>query len=181
MKRTLALPLVLVATLAAACGGSSSKNTVAQAPTAGPSPTPTCMSAPPTAPAPAGATTNLKVKPVVKVPTTLAPCELQTIDLVVGKGAEAKDGSNVAVKYVGLLYADGSEFDSSWKRSPTETLPFTIGGGVITGFSDGTKGMKVGGRREILIPSKDGYGPEGSAPIPPNADLIFVVDLVKVE
>jgi len=181
VKYTLALPLVLVATLAAACGGSSSKGTLAQQPTAAPTPTPTCVSAPPTAAAPAGATTDLKVKPVVKVPTTPAPCDLQTIDLVVGKGAEAKDGSNVAVKYVGLLYADGSEFDSSWKRGPAETLPFAIGGGVIPGFSDGTKGMRVGGRREIVIPSKDGYGANGSPPvIPPNADLIFVVDLVKV-
>lgn len=182
-----ALPLLLTAALAAACGGSGSKgsDSVAQAPSpqapATTAATPTCAPAPSTAPAPAGSTTDLKVKPVVKVPSGPAPCDLQTIDLVVGKGAEAKDGSNVAVKYVGLLYADGSEFDSSWKRSPTETLPFAIGGGVIPGFSDGTKGMKVGGRREILIPSKDGYGPDGSPPvIPPNADLIFVVDLVKV-
>lgn len=183
MKRTLALPLVLVAGLVGACGGSSSKgtDTVAQAPTATAAPTSSCAALPATAPAPGGATTDLKVKPVVKVPAGPPPCELQTIDLVVGKGAEAKDGSNVAVKYLGLLYADGKEFDSSWSRSPSNTLPFSIGGGVIAGFSDGTKGMKVGGRREIIIPSKDGYGAAGSPPvIPANADLIFVVDLVKV-
>ena len=183
--RTLALPLALVATLTACGGGSNDAGPQVPAPTTAPTnaPTPTssCVAAPPTAPAPAGASTDLSVKPAVTVADTPPPCDLQTIDLVVGKGTEAKDGSSVAVKYLGLLYAGGKEFDSSWSRGPTQTLPFTIGGGVIPGFSNGTKGMRVGGRREIVIPSKDGYGADGSPPvIPPNADLIFVVDLVKV-
>ena len=178
--RILALPLALVATLTACGGGSNETSTQVQAP-ASRTPTSTCVAAPPTAPAPAGASTDLLVKPTVTVPDTPPPCDLQTIDLVVGKGTEAKEGSSVAVKYLGVLYAGGKEFDSSWSGGPRQTLPFAIGGGVIPGFSNGTKGMRVGGRREIVIPSKDGYGPGGSPPvIPPNADLIFVVDLVKV-
>jgi len=139
-----------------------------------------CVNAPATAPA--GATTDLKVEPKVAKPTGPAPCALQTRDLVIGKGAPAKPGSMVAVKYVGVLYQDGTVFDASWKTSASTTLPFTIGAmGVIAGFDKGTQGMRVGGRREIIIPSKDGYGDAGSPPvIPPSADLIFVVDLVKV-
>lgn len=174
MRRALAAGAGLL--LVAGCGGSGSAT-----PAAKPSARPSCVAAPPTAPAPAGATTDLTKKPAVEIPDTPPPCELQTIDLVVGKGAPAVDGSPVAVKYVGVLYANGKEFDSSWSRSPSETLPFTLGGGVIPGFSNGTKGMRVGGRREILIPSKDGYGADGSPPvIPPHAELVFVVDLMKV-
>lgn len=141
-----------------------------------------CVNAPATAAAPAGASTDLTKKPVVEVPDKPAPCELQTIDLVIGKGAEAKAGTTVSVKYLGLLYQDGKEFDSSWKTSDKTVLdPFKLGtGGVIAGFDKGTQGMRVGGRREVLIPSKDGYGPTGNGAIPPDANLIFVIDLVKV-
>lgn len=141
-----------------------------------------CVNAPATAPVPAGATTDLTKKPVVEVPDKAMPCELQTIDLVVGKGAVAKPGSTVTVKYLGLFYNNGKEFDSSWRGGAANVLaPFKLGaGGVIPGFDKGTQGMRVGGRREVLIPSKDGYGAAGSGPIPPDSDLIFVIDLVKV-
>ena len=180
-------PALALLVLLAGCGGGSTRESATVTVSKGPigsigplGPTPTCAGAPATAPVPPGSTTNLATKPVVIPPGGPPPCELQTIDLVVGKGAQAVDGSQVAVKYVGLLYQGGTEFDSSWKRSPTETLPFAIGSGVIPGFSNGTRGMRVGGRREILIPSKDGYGDQGTGPIPPGADLIFVVDRVKV-
>ena len=99
--------------------------------------------------------------------------------LVVGTGATAKAGSQVTVKYVGVLFSTGKEFDSSWSRGECETLPFTVGQGVINGFTIGVTGMKVGGRREVTIPPKDGYGAQGVGPIPPNATLIFVIDLVS--
>jgi FKBP-type peptidyl-prolyl cis-trans isomerase len=130
---------------------------------------------------PAGSgTTDLTKKPVVSVPAGPAPVETTVVDIVCGTGAQADDGSAVTVKYLGVLYKDGKEFDSSWSRGPNETLPFTIGSGVIPGFSKGVTGMKVGGRREVIIPAKDGYGPSGQPPsIPGDAALIFVIDLVS--
>ena len=186
MKRIL-LGTVLALGLAG-CGGGGSQTATVTTPTRATeqpgqgSALTACVNAPASAPAPAGASTDLTKKPVVEVPDAAAPCELQTIDLVVGKGAEAKAGTTVSVKYLGLLYQNGKEFDSSWSRGTKEVLPpFQLGsGGVIPGFDKGTQGMRVGGRREVLIPSKDGYGPAGQATIPPDANLIFVIDLVKV-
>lgn len=191
MKRVLTTALVAVAL--AGCGSRSGgtglpASSSAAAPTDQLSADPgsgsgltACVNAPATGPAPV-VTTDLTVEPTVGKPTAPAPCELQTRDIVVGKGALAKTGSTVAVKYVGVLYKEGTTFDASWKTSASKTFAFTIGAmGVIAGFDKGTQGMRVGGRREIVIPSKDGYGPEGMPPvIPPAADLIFVVDLVKV-
>jgi peptidylprolyl isomerase len=126
-------------------------------------------------------TTDLTKKPVVSVPSTPAPVKTTTIDVVCGTGAEAKEGSNVEVKYLGVLYKDGKEFDSSWSRGQDETLPFTICERIIPGFCIGMTGMKVGGRREVIVTPEDGYGAQGSPPvIPGNATLVFVIDLVKV-
>ncbi len=186
MKRVL-IGTVLVLTLAG-CGGGNSGNTATVSTPTGVTEQPgqgsaltACVNGPATAPAPPGASTDLTKKPVIEVSDKPAPCALQTIDLVVGTGAEAKVGSTVAVKYLGLLYKDGKEFDSSWSRGVKEVLPFQLGAQkVIDGFDKGTLGMRIGGRREVLIPSKDGYGAAGSGPIPPDSDLIFVIDLVKV-
>jgi len=108
-----------------------------------------------------------------------APSETVTKDRIVGTGAEAKNGSQVYVNYVGVLFKNGKEFDSSWKRN--EPFSFTIGGGqVIKGWEKGVVGMKVGGRRELIIPAKEAYGSAGSgSAIPPNEPLIFVVDLLS--
>lgn len=125
-------------------------------------------------------TTDLATKPVVVVPKDPAPAATKVVEIVCGTGTKAVAGSAVKVKYVGVLYANGKEFDSSWSRSATDTLPFTIGSGVIPGFSIGATGMRVGGRREVIIPAKDGYGAQGGGPIPPNATLLFVIDLVSV-
>lgn len=122
-------------------------------------------------------TTDLATKPVFTVSKDTPPTETTSIDIVCGTGAEAVAGSPVEVKYVGVNYADGAEFDSSWKRGATDTLPFTVGGGVINGFSVGTTGMKVGGRREVVIAPKDGYGAGGPVP---GGTLVFLIDLVKV-
>jgi FKBP-type peptidyl-prolyl cis-trans isomerase len=176
MKRAVVLALALTSSLTA-CGSSSSG-----ASSAAPSATAAAPSATSTGSCtPSGhGTTDLTKKPVVARSTAPAPAETTTIDIVCGTGAEAKKGSSVEVKYVGLLYQNGSEFDSSWGRGANETLPFTVGSGVIPGFSKGTEGMRVGGRREVIIPSKDGYGDTGTGPIPGGATLVFVIDLVKV-
>ena len=98
-----------------------------------------------------------------------------------GTGADAKSGDKVTVQYVGVGYDSEEEFDSSWSRN--EPFPFTLGAGeVIKGWDQGVEGMKVGGRRELIIPPNLAYGPAGSPPaIGPNETLIFVIDLLAVE
>jgi FKBP-type peptidyl-prolyl cis-trans isomerase len=128
-----------------------------------------------------GVSTDLKKKPTAPKATGSAPDEVQGSDVVVGKGPEAKDGDKVTVEYVGQLFADGKEFDTSWKKGAAP-FEFTIGQGqVIQGWDQGVPGMKVGGRRVLVIPSTSAYGAAGSPPaIPANAPLIFVVDLKKI-
>ena len=122
----------------------------------------------------------LASKPTVTVPSGAAPTKLVTKELIVGTGPEAKAGDSVTVNYVGVLYKGGKEFDSSWKRN--EPFTFALGKGqVISGWDQGVAGMKVGGRRELIIPSELAYGKRGSPPtIPANAPLVFVVDLLGV-
>lgn len=122
-----------------------------------------------------------KTKPTVKAPNGAPPKQLVTKDLEEGSGAEAKAGDSVSVQYVGVNYKTGKEFDASWSRG--EPFTFTLGAGeVIPGWDEGIEGMKVGGRRELIIPPELGYGPAGAPPaIPPNETLIFVVDLEAVE
>ncbi len=120
----------------------------------------------------------LSKEPKVTPPSAPAPTKLVTKDLIVGTGPEAKSGQTVTVNYVGVLYHGGKIFDASWKRN--ETFSFPLGQGqVIPGWDQGVVGMHVGGRRELIIPSALAYGAQGSPPtIPPNAPLIFVVDLL---
>ncbi len=182
------LALVLAASLAA-CGGDDGGDPTLTQPSASPtsfaSPTaPTqkpCEERPPTAPPPAGAIKDVTTKPAVQPNDAPPPCGLVLSDIVVGTGAEAVKGSTTAVKYVGAFYETGKEFDSSWSRGVDETLPVQVGAGrVIPGFDMGITGMKVGGRRQVTIPSELGYGPRGQGPIPGGATLVFVIDLVEV-
>ena len=124
--------------------------------------------------------TNLDEKPAIAQPSGKPPAELETDDVVKGKGATAKKGDNVSVQYVGVNFSNGAEFDASWNRG--EPFEFTLGAGqVIPGWDEGVAGMKEGGRRKLVIPPDMGYGEAGSPPtIPPNETLVFVVDLVKV-
>jgi peptidylprolyl isomerase len=119
-------------------------------------------------------------KPTVEVPKGPAPTQLVVKDLKTGDGAEAKSGDQVSVQYVGVLYSDGKQFDSSWDRG--QPFSFQLGGGnVIPGWDQGVAGMKVGGRRELVIPPDLAYGAQGQPPtIPANATLVFVIDLVSV-
>ncbi|MFC9590051.1 FKBP-type peptidyl-prolyl cis-trans isomerase [Streptomyces sp. NPDC056944] len=119
-------------------------------------------------------------KPEVDLPQGDAPTELTFRDLVVGDGPEAKPGRVVQVHYVGVTFASGKEFDASWDRG--QPFKFAVGGGrVIKGWDRGIRGMKVGGRREIIVPPRLGYGKESPSPlIPANSTLVFVVDLLSV-
>ena len=121
-----------------------------------------------------------KTKPKVTVPTGAPPKELEIKELEEGSGAEAKSGDEITVQYVGVNYKNGKEFDSSWSRN--EPLPLTLGAGsVIPGWEQGIEGMKVGGRRELVIPPELAYGEAGYPPsIAPNETLVFVIDLLEV-
>jgi len=174
MKRTLGTSLALVlVTGVSACGSSSKAPGVEQAPSGG-----ATQASIATTPKPPPA---LAKKPVVTVPKTAAPTKLVTKDLVQGTGQAASQGKTVTVNYVGVLYKNGKEFDSSWSRNQ----PFTTAlspGSVISGWVQGLNGMKVGGRRELIVPPSLGYGKAGSPPtIQPNSTLVFVVDLLSVQ
>ncbi len=113
--------------------------------------------------------------------------ELQKIDTQVGTGREAEPGFNVTVHYTGWLYdpaakdGKGKKFDSSLDRG--QPFNFFLGGGqVIQGWDEGFAGMKIGGKRTLIIPSEMGYGARGAGgAIPPNANLIFDVELLAVK
>jgi FKBP-type peptidyl-prolyl cis-trans isomerase FkpA len=105
--------------------------------------------------------------------------ELKITDTVVGTGAEATAGKSITVHYTGTL-TNGQKFDSSVDRG--QPFTFTLGQGrVIEGWEKGFNGMKVGGKRRLVIPSDMGYGSQGQGTIPPNATLVFDVELLKVE
>jgi peptidylprolyl isomerase len=125
-------------------------------------------------------TTDLSKKPQVEVPDTPPPCNLVVGDVVEGQGAAAKAGDHLTMKYVGVTYATGKQFDASWDRG--QDFDFTLGAGnVIQGWDQGLVGMKVGGRRQLIIPPALGYGDQAQGDdIPANSTLIFVVDLVKI-
>jgi peptidylprolyl isomerase len=105
---------------------------------------------------------------------------LQTTDLEPGSGPAAKNGDCLVMKYQGNLASDGTIFDENYSK--TQALQFTLGSGqVIPGWDQGLAGMKAGGTRRLVIPSALGYGANGSGSIPANADLVFVVKLVKIK
>jgi len=109
-----------------------------------------------------------------------APADLLVEDLSTGDGAEATPGRTVDVHYVGVAHSTGEEFDASWNRGAPLSFPLGVGR-VITGWDRGVAGMKVGGRRRLVIPPHLGYGDRGAGGvIKPGETLIFVVDLVDV-
>ena len=118
-------------------------------------------------------------KPEIDFPEGDAPTDLEITDITVGDGPEAAAGDTVAVHYVGVAFSSGEEFDSSHGRGP---LQFRLGvGQVIEGWDRGVQGMKVGGRRKLVIPSHLAYGERGAGGvIAPGETLIFVCDLLGV-
>jgi peptidylprolyl isomerase len=119
-------------------------------------------------------------KPEIDPPTGMPPADLETTDITVGEGPQAQAGQTVSVHYVGVSFSSGEEFDSSWNRG--QTLDFPLGGGhVIPGWDQGVQGMRVGGRRRLVIPPHLAYGDRGAGGvIKPGETLVFVVDLMGV-
>ena len=145
-----------------------------------------------TAPAPAAAPKATKVtpsagerdigeKPEIPKAEGEPPKQLKVEDLIEGKGPPAKAGDKISVRYVGVLYKNNKEFDSSWKRGKAP-FELTLGqGDVIQGWDQGLVGMKAGGRRRLTIPPDLAYGAQGQPPtIPANSTLVFDVDLTKI-
>ena len=119
-------------------------------------------------------------KPLVEPHIGPAPDDLLIEEIVVGSGDEATAGQTAVVHYVGISASTGEEFDASWNRG--DTFSFPLGAGyVIQGWDRGVVGMKIGGRRRVVIPSHLGYGDQGAGGvIKPGETLIFVVDLLAL-
>jgi peptidylprolyl isomerase len=119
-------------------------------------------------------------RPAVTVTSGTPPAQLEASDLIVGSGAVAKVGENITVQYDGYSWTTKKEFDASWNRG--QTFSFPLGQGqVIQGWDQGVVGMKVGGRRELIIPPNLAYGSQSpTQAIAANDTLIFIIDLVAI-
>ena len=126
-----------------------------------------------------GANTDTSAAPTVTVPPEPAT-DITCTDLVVGDGEEVPDGATVLAHYTGVSQSTGQQFDSSWENGG-EPIEFSLNE-VIAGWTQGIPGMKVGGRRELVIPGVMAYGAQGNpaAGIPPDDTLVFVVDIVDI-
>ncbi len=122
-------------------------------------------------------TTNIGEAPTIGAPSGTPPTTLVTKDIVVGTGAEAVSTSTMTVHYTLMTWSNGALIESSWTGGSPATFPLA---NVIVGWQQGIPGMKVGGRRLLVIPPDIGYGAQGSGPIGPNETLIFVVDAIGV-
>jgi FKBP-type peptidyl-prolyl cis-trans isomerase len=194
MKKTTTITCaaLAVAAVAAGCGSSSSSGSntpgVQLAPSGG------ATSATATASASASATTSasasatstttsstplpaaLKTKPTVSIPKGPPPKKLVVKDLIKGTGPAATASSTVNVQYVGELYKGGKQFDASWNDGSGQPVSLPLSG-VIKGWQQGIPGMKIGGRRELIIPPSLGYGATAQSKIPGNSTLVFIIDL----
>ncbi|HUB76457.1 MAG TPA: FKBP-type peptidyl-prolyl cis-trans isomerase [Solirubrobacteraceae bacterium] len=203
MRRRL-LPFAVLATalILAACGSAKTYPDTAhiipapdQAQTLKPPPTtvPKPAATTPTTSTPAATTPKaasipksgpLSTEPKITKGSGAAPKQLVIKNIITGTGAVAKAGDEITVDYVGALYSNGHVFDASWSHGGPKGVPFQFKlgvGDVIKGWDQGVVGMRVGGRRELIIPPSLAYGASGSAPsIPGNATLIFIVDLLGV-
>jgi peptidylprolyl isomerase len=119
----------------------------------------------------------VSTKPEIEFPGGPPPSDLLIKDLVVGEGPEAKPGDSVDVHYLGVEFDTGEEFDSSWNRGESISFPLR---GLIQGWQDGIPGMRVGGRRQLVIPPDLAYGPAGAGHRLSGKTLIFVIDLLGV-
>jgi peptidylprolyl isomerase len=119
----------------------------------------------------------MSTKPEIEFIEGPAPTELVITDLMVGEGAEAVAGGRVEVHYVGVDFESGEQFDASWDRGQSITFPLN---GLIAGWQEGIPGMRVGGRRQLVIPPEMAYGPAGSGHRLGGRTLVFVIDLIDV-
>ena len=165
--------LLVLAVFVTGCGGGEEM----PKPTGQPSPNE------PQAPAaaPPKIPSELKRKPKVGKGRGSPPKRLKVEDVIEGKGESARAGQQLTVNYVGVLFESGKEFDASWERK--QPFPFKLGAGaVIPGWEKGLEGMKVGGRRRLIVPPDQAYGQQGSPPaIGPNETLVFVIDLLDAQ
>lgn len=120
-------------------------------------------------------------KPTVTVPKGPAPNRLVTKDLIVGKGPPVEEGDEVSIQYVGVLYDTGGTFAAtSWTRD--NPFVFELGDPEITeGWNRGIEGMRLGGRRLVIIPPRLGFGNQQAGAAPPNSTLVYSIDLVDVD
>ncbi|MGI8614201.1 MAG: FKBP-type peptidyl-prolyl cis-trans isomerase [Nocardioidaceae bacterium] len=121
--------------------------------------------------------TDQPVKPEIDFPGGEPPSDLQISDVTVGDGPEAKPGDTVEVHYLGVEFDTGEQFDASYDRGEPIEFPLQ---GLITGWQEGIPGMKVGGRRQLVIPPHQAYGPAGGGHRLSGKTLIFVIDLLAV-
>ncbi len=118
----------------------------------------------------------MSTKPEIDFIEGPAPTELVITDLIVGDGKEATPGATVEVHYVGVDFATGEQFDASWDRGESIEFPLR---GLIQGWQDGIPGMKVGGRRQLVIPPALAYGETGGHRLS-GCTLVFIIDLLDV-
>ncbi len=116
-------------------------------------------------------------KPEIEFIEGPAPAELVITDLIVGTGAEAAPGAAVEVHYVGVDFETGEQFDASWDRGESINFPLS---GLIAGWQEGIPGMKVGGRRQLVVPPALGYGESGGHRLS-GRTLVFMIDLLGVK
>ncbi|WP_182047196.1 FKBP-type peptidyl-prolyl cis-trans isomerase [Curtobacterium sp. ME26] len=121
--------------------------------------------------------TDLNSKPEFDAPEGPAPTELEITDIVEGSGDEATAGSTVKVHYAGVEYETGDEFASSWNRGEPIDFPLAA---LVRGWQEGIPGMKVGGRRKLVVPPELAYGPAGGGHFLSGKTLIFIIDLLGV-
>lgn len=161
-RRVILIILACVTLLLAACGSDSSSGSAGSVPKANGS----------------GASRH---QPKVEDPKGPPPKKLVKKELIEGSGRKAKAGDEVTLHYVGVNYKTGKQFSVSWGKGPP--FVFKLGSGiVIPGLEEGVTGMKLGGRRELIIPPKLGYGSSGLPPaIPGNETIVFVVDLISLK
>jgi len=156
MKRSLAVVLAFSLVLLTGCGDNEMSATGDNLPTV---------------------TTNMGEAPTIGAPSGTPPTTLVTKDIIVGTGAEAVPTSTMTVHYTLMTWSNGALVESSWNSGSPASCPLA---NVIIGWQQGIPGMKVGGRRLLVIPPDIGYGASGSGPIGPNETLIFVVDAIGV-
>ena len=193
MRKTLTIICLAAATggVVAACGSSSSGNSttraagVVLAPAGGATAAETPPQSSTTSSSSSASSTKLpsafNTEPTIKSPGGTPPSKLVTKNLITGTGAAVTSPTQtVTIGYVGALYSNGKVFDSSWKDDPSTHTLSGPASGFVPGFQQGLEGMKVGGRRELIIPPSLAYKNQKKPGIPANSTLIFIVDLHSV-
>jgi peptidylprolyl isomerase len=156
MKRSLAGILALSLVLLTGCGDTEVSATADNLPTV---------------------TANMGEAPTIGAPSGTPPTTLESKDIIVGTGAEVAATSTITFHYTLMTWSNGALIESSWNSGTPATYPLSQ---LIVGWQQGIPGMKVGGRRLLVVPPDLGYGAQGSGPVGPNETLVFVMDIVSV-